>query len=88
MVDRGAVELEPSTAFIDAEACSGCKTCVSLCPFGAITFDAERKVAEVNEVVCKGCGICVGACPSGAARQHLFTDEQIFSEIEGVLEYV
>jgi heterodisulfide reductase subunit A-like polyferredoxin len=30
----------------------------------------------------------VGACPSGAARQHLFTDEQIFSEIEGVLDYV
>ncbi len=87
LVDRGAVELEPSTAFIDAAACSGCRTCVPLCPFGAISFDATRNVAEVNEVVCKGCGICVGACPSGAAQQHLFTDEQIFAEIEGVLEY-
>jgi heterodisulfide reductase subunit A len=88
MVDRGMVELEPSTAFIDPAACSGCRTCVGLCPFAAITYDAKRNVAEVNEVICKGCGICVGACPTGAAQQHLFTDEEIFSEIEGVLAYV
>jgi heterodisulfide reductase subunit A len=88
LIDRGSVELEPSTAFVDAAACSGCRTCVPLCPFSAITFDEERKVAEVNEVLCKGCGICVAACPSGAVQQHLFTDEQVLSEIEGVLEYV
>jgi heterodisulfide reductase subunit A len=87
LIDRGAVELEPSTAFVDAEACSGCRTCVPLCPFGAIAFDEELKVAEVNEVLCKGCGICVAACPSGAVQQHLFTDEQVLAEIEGVLEY-
>jgi heterodisulfide reductase subunit A len=88
LIDRGVVELEPSTAFVDAAACSGCRTCVPLCPFTAIVFDEERAVAEVNEVLCKGCGICVAACPSGAVQQHLFTDEQVLSEIEGVLEYV
>jgi heterodisulfide reductase subunit A len=87
LIDRGSVELEPSTAFIDEAACSGCRTCVPLCPFAAIALDEERKVAVVNEVLCKGCGICVAACPSGAAQQHLFTDEQLRSEIEGVLEY-
>jgi heterodisulfide reductase subunit A len=88
MVDRGYVMLEANTAHIDEAACSGCKTCVGLCPFNAISFDEELKKAAVNEVLCKGCGICVGACPSGAAQQHLFTDEEIFSEIEGVLAYV
>ncbi|GIU99439.1 MAG: disulfide reductase [Actinomycetota bacterium] len=88
MIDRGAVLLEANTAHIDEERCSGCKTCVGLCPFSAISFDEERQKARVNEVVCKGCGICVGACPSGAAQQHLFTDEQILAEIEGVLAYV
>jgi heterodisulfide reductase subunit A len=88
MVDRGFVMLEANTAFIDEAACSGCKTCVGLCPFSAIGFDEERQKAAVNEVVCKGCGVCVGACPSGAAQQHLFTDAQIFAEIEGVLAYV
>jgi heterodisulfide reductase subunit A len=88
LIDRGSVELEPSTAFIDPASCSGCRTCVGLCPFGAISFDDELKVAAVNDVLCKGCGTCVAACPSGAAQQHLFTDAQILSEIEGVLEYV
>jgi len=87
LIDRGAVELEPSTAFVDAAACSGCRTCVPLCPFAAITLDEARKIAEVNEVLCKGCGICVAACPSGAIQQHLFTDEQVLAEIEGVLAY-
>ena len=87
LIDRGSVELEPSTAFVDPAACSGCRTCVPLCPFSAIAVDDERKVATVNEVLCKGCGICVAACPSGAVQQHLFTDEQVLSEIQGVLEY-
>ncbi len=42
----------------------------------------------MNEVLCKGCGVCVAACPSGALQQHLFTDEQILAELEGVLAYV
>jgi heterodisulfide reductase subunit A len=88
MIDRGSVELEPSTAFVDAAACSGCRTCIGLCPFGAISFDAQANVAAVNEVLCKGCGVCVAACPSGALQQHLFTDEQILAELEGVLQLV
>ena len=43
LVDRGFVELEPSTAFVDPADCSGCRTCVGLCPFGALSFDAERR---------------------------------------------
>jgi len=42
----------------------------------------------VNEALCKGCGTCVAACPSGAAQQHLYTDQQIYEEVEGVLSYV
>jgi heterodisulfide reductase subunit A2 len=87
LIDQGSVELEPNTAFVDPAACSGCRTCVPLCPFSAITLDHERTIAVVNEVLCKGCGICVAACPSGAVQQHLFTDEQVLSEIRGVLEY-
>ena len=88
MIDRGSMELEPSTAFVDAAKCSGCRTCLGLCPFGALSFDAEGNVAVANEVLCKGCGVCVAACPSGAMQQHLFTDEQVLAELEGVLKSV
>lgn len=88
LTDRGYIELEPNTAYITEELCSGCKTCVGLCPFSAIAFDDERGVAVVNEALCKGCGTCVAACPSGAVHQNLFEDEQIYEEIKGVLSYV
>jgi heterodisulfide reductase subunit A len=87
LIDVGYVEMEPSTAYVLKDECSGCKTCLPLCPYSAISFLAEEKKAEINEVLCKGCGTCVAACPSGSIKQHLFEDEEIFEEIEGVLAY-
>jgi heterodisulfide reductase subunit A len=85
LIDRGSIEMEPNTAYILEENCSGCKTCLALCPYNAINFREETKKAYINEVLCKGCGTCVAACPSGTIRQNLFEDEEIFEEIEGVL---
>jgi heterodisulfide reductase subunit A len=85
LIDMGYVELEPNTAHIVEEECSGCKSCVPLCPYTAISFAEDKKKAVINEVLCKGCGTCVAACPSGSIRQNLFEDEEIFSEINGVL---
>ena len=86
LIDAGKVELEPNTAHVLEDSCSGCKTCIPLCPYQAISF-LEEKRAQINEVLCKGCGTCVAACPSGSIRQNLFEDEEIFEEIEGLLAY-
>lgn len=87
LIDTGHVDLEPNTAYVLEEECSGCKSCLSLCPYTAIAYNEEKKKAEINEVLCKGCGVCVAACPSGSIQQHMFQDEQIFAEIEGVLAH-
>jgi heterodisulfide reductase subunit A len=84
LIDAGIVELEPNTAFIDEEQCSGCRTCLALCPYHAISYDSARHKAEINEVLCKGCGTCVAACPSGTIRQNLFEDDELFEEIAEV----
>ncbi len=83
----GYIELEPNTAYVVEEDCSGCKSCLTLCPYNAITLNEETGKAEINEVLCKGCGTCVASCPSGSIRQNLFEDQMIFEEIEGVLAY-
>ncbi|UCH98591.1 MAG: CoB--CoM heterodisulfide reductase iron-sulfur subunit A family protein [Candidatus Aminicenantes bacterium] len=88
LIDRGYVDLEPFTAVIHEESCSGCRICTALCPYEAIGFNPEKNICEINQALCKGCGTCVAACPSGAARQNQFSDEQIYEEIEGVLSYV
>jgi heterodisulfide reductase subunit A len=86
MISKGSVEIESTIAVVDEEHCAGCKICIDLCSYKAITFDEEKKVASINEALCKGCGTCVAACPSGAITGRHFTTEQIISEIEGVLE--
>jgi heterodisulfide reductase subunit A len=85
-ISREEMEIEPIQASIDSELCTGCRLCNNLCPYGAISFDEEKKISRVNEVLCKGCGTCVAACPSSAATAKHFTDEQIFAEIEGLLK--
>jgi heterodisulfide reductase subunit A len=87
LIDRGYIEQEPNTAYVLEEECSGCKSCIPLCPYTAITFDEAKEKAAINEALCKGCGTCVASCPSGSIAQHLFEDEEVFSEIKGILAY-
>ncbi len=84
LADKGTFALEPVTAEIDEELCSGCQVCIGLCPFTAITYDKEKGISVINDALCKGCGTCVAACPSGASQQKHFRDAQIFAEIEGI----
>jgi heterodisulfide reductase subunit A len=85
LIDKGYIEQEPNTAYVLAEECSGCRSCVSLCPYTAITIDTTQGRASINEALCKGCGTCVASCPSGSIVQRLFDDDEVFSEIAGIL---
>jgi heterodisulfide reductase subunit A2 len=85
LIDKGHIEQEPNTAFVVETECSGCKSCLPLCPYTAISLHPEKKKAYINEALCKGCGTCVASCPSGSIVQNLFEDAEIYSEIEGLL---
>jgi heterodisulfide reductase subunit A len=76
------VEAEVKTSHISESFCIGCKTCLTVCSYGAITFDEEKKVSVVNEVICRGCGNCVAACPSGAASIKHFKFKQLYQELQ------
>ena len=85
LIDAGYVETEPNTAHVMEEVCAGCKTCIPMCPYHAISFMLDIHKSRINEALCKGCGTCVAACPAGAIKQNLFDDDEIFEEIEGIL---
>lgn len=80
------LEIEPITAEVDETHCAGCRLCISVCPYRAISFNKEHNASSVNPVLCHGCGTCVAACPAGAITGHHFTNDQIMAEIEGVLK--
>lgn len=84
-IQQKEIALEPVRASVNEEQCSGCRICNDLCPFNAILFHEDRMVSEINPALCQGCGTCVAACPAGAISGTGFSNEQILSQIEGLL---
>ena len=85
LIMRGQVEVEAATSYIDPEICVGCQQCKKICMYSAIDYDSARGVCVVNEAVCKGCGLCAATCPNKAVTVKHFNNQEIFSELEGVL---
>jgi heterodisulfide reductase subunit A len=82
---------EGAVSEVQEDMCSGCSTCVTICPYSAIEVkpcqdDKTKKVAYINKALCKGCGACASACPSGAIDQKGFKREQIGMMLVALLE--
>lgn len=84
-IQQKEIALEPVRATVHEEQCSGCRICNTMCPFNAILYHEDRMVSEVNAALCQGCGTCITACPAGAISGTGFSNEQILSQIEGLL---
>jgi heterodisulfide reductase subunit A len=87
ILSKDYLEAEGVISIVNSDICSGCETCILVCPFDAIEKDDKGK-AKVNELLCKGCGACVAACRAGAIQQRCFTDEQILSVIRSAFQEV
>ncbi len=85
LMAKGEVAVDPYFSVINPALCSGCRSCLDQCPFGAISFDEVEHIAHINSVICKGCGTCVATCPSNAITQNHFTSIQMLGIIRGVL---
>jgi heterodisulfide reductase subunit A len=85
LVPGEKLALEPVSAEVNKDFCCGCKLCVGLCSYKAITYDDVKQNVAINKVLCRGCGVCAAACPSGAIKASHFTDAEISEEIRGLV---
>lgn len=87
LMSKGALKAEAITAEVNPDLCNACGLCAEVCPYKAITVDKHAKSpARVTLAACAGCGTCAAECPRGAIEMHHFTDAQIESQIDAILE--
>ena len=82
-------EAEGPIATVNEDLCTGCGTCLAICPYDAIRADSKNGsslfVARVDPELCQGCGLCAASCPSRAIEISRFADPQMISQIEAAL---
>ena len=55
-----------TVAEADPDLCTGCRSCMRHCQFGALGFSAADKKIFVDQTACYGCGVCRAACQKQA----------------------
>jgi heterodisulfide reductase subunit A len=87
LMSKGEITVEAITSRIIEEKCRMCGICAKVCPYNAIIFDkAKKQIPKVVEAACAGCGTCGAECPFDAIEMRHFTDEQIITQIDAMLE--
>jgi heterodisulfide reductase subunit A2 len=91
ILSRDHLEVGGVVARVDPAKCTGCLTCVRVCPFNAVTINPALTgvgdiigAAEVTAAACRGCGLCPAECPAKAIQLQHFTDEQVLAKEEAL----
>lgn len=53
-------------AGVNPELCNGCRVCMRVCQFGAMTYSAATEKVAIDAKYCYGCGICRSSCTKNA----------------------
>ena len=85
ILHKGRFPIEALSAKIMQDICNRCGTCVTRCPYGAISQDGTGKYTVMG-ALCQACGTCAGDCPQDAIYMPNFTNEQIEAQIEIALQ--
>jgi heterodisulfide reductase subunit A-like polyferredoxin len=77
-----------SVAEVDPTRCTGCLTCVRICPFHVPAIRTDQMgvgnimgAAYIEPSICQGCGTCVSECPARAIQLMHYTDKQMMAKV-------
>lgn len=75
---EGRTEPPVFASTIAGDRCIRCRTCLTVCPHGAIRMTPEGAVSD--PAFCQACGFCAAACPTHAAQLLNFSDRHILDQ--------
>ena len=68
--------------------CVQCGTCVKNCPAGALSFDADGKVA-FDPAKCVQCDTCIHVCPNDSSpRTCEMTPEEVYAKVKKQIPFI
>jgi heterodisulfide reductase subunit A-like polyferredoxin len=87
------IEAGGRVAVVDELACTGCLTCVRICPFGVPIIRPTVSgvgdilgAAYIEAAVCQGCGICAAECPAQAIQLMHYTSPQMRAKVRALVD--
>ena len=82
-------------AKVDASKCTGCLTCVRICPYRVPRIEPTQVAvggiygaAYIEAAACQGCGICAAECPAKAIQLMHFKDAQVLAKVDALFSEV
>jgi heterodisulfide reductase subunit A-like polyferredoxin len=80
-------------AVVDESLCTGCLTCVRICPFHIPQVRANLTgvshiigAAYIEPTICQGCGTCAAECPARAIQLMHYTDAQMRVKVRALVK--
>jgi heterodisulfide reductase subunit A-like polyferredoxin len=92
VLSRESLTAGGRVAVVDPAKCTGCLTCVRICPFNVPKIQADLTgagnilgAAVIEAAVCQGCGLCAAECPARAIQLMHYTDAQMAAKVRALL---
>jgi coenzyme F420 hydrogenase subunit beta len=84
-----SIERKTIWKVVENSLCTGCGTCVGICPLDAIEMEIEHKkgiyIPQLDEEECNQCGLCFDVCPGHSVDFRKLNQEIFGKEPEDVL---
>jgi heterodisulfide reductase subunit A len=92
VLSRESLTAGGRVAVVDPAKCTGCLTCVRICPFNVPKIQADvagagniMGAASIEAAVCQGCGLCAAECPARAIQLMHYTDAQLMAKVRALV---
>jgi heterodisulfide reductase subunit A-like polyferredoxin len=93
ILSQDALQVGGEIAVVEAEKCTGCLTCVRVCPYSVPIINTDLigaggivGAAEIAAAACRGCGTCAAECPAKAIQLQHHRDDQLLAKVEALIE--